>query len=72
VAIFQIYFGNDVVGKALPDGAIVSVTYLVTAGTEANKANNFVATATVVDSLNNGLSDFIITPVFCCIWWCRS
>jgi hypothetical protein len=60
---FQIYFGNDVVGKALPDGAIVSVTYLVTAGTEANKANNFVATATVVDSLNNGLSDFIITPV---------
>ena len=60
---FQIYFGNDVVGKALPDGAIVSVTYLVTAGTEANKANNFVATATVVDSLNNGLSDFTITPV---------
>jgi hypothetical protein len=35
----------------------------VTAGTEANKANNFVATATVVDSLNNGLSDFTITPV---------
>jgi hypothetical protein len=60
---FQIYFGNDVVGKALPDGAIVSVTYLVTVGTEANKANNFVATATVVDSLNNGLSDFTITPV---------
>jgi hypothetical protein len=60
---FQIYFGNGVVGKALPDGAIVSVTYLVTAGTDANKANNFVATATVVDSLGNGLSNFTITPV---------
>lgn len=60
---FQIYFGNDVVGKALPDGAIVSVTYLVTNGTAANKANNFVATATVVDSLTNGLSNFTITPV---------
>ena len=60
---FQIYFGNDVVGKALPDGAIVSVTYLVTNGTAANKANNFVAMSSVLDSLGNGLSDFTITPV---------
>ena len=60
---FQIYFGNGVVGKELPDGAIVSVTYLVTGGTDANKANNFVATASVVDSLGNGLADFTITPV---------
>jgi len=60
--LFQIYFGNDVVGKALPDGAIVSVTYLVTNGVLANKANNFVATATVVDSLGNSLSNFTITP----------
>jgi len=41
---FQIYFGNDSVGKSLPDGATVSVKYLVTSGTAANKANNFVAT----------------------------
>jgi len=60
--LFQIYFGNDVVGKALPDGAIVSVTYLVTNGTLANKANNFVATATVTDSLGNSLSNFTIIP----------
>jgi hypothetical protein len=60
---FQIYFGNDVVGKSLPDGSIVSVTYLTTNGTAANKANNFVAMATVVDSLGNGLSNFTITPV---------
>lgn len=60
--LFEIYFGNDVVGKALPDGAIVSVTYLVTNGVLANKANNFVATASVTDSLGNSLSNFTITP----------
>jgi len=60
--LFEIYFGNDVVGKSLPDGAIVSVTYLSTNGTAANKANNFVATATVVDSLSTALSNFTITP----------
>lgn len=60
---FQIYFGNDVVGKKLPDGAVVSVTYLVTNGTAADKANNFVATATLVDSLNEGINNFVISPV---------
>jgi len=60
---FQIYFGNDVVGKKLPDGAVVSVTYLVTNGTASNKANNFIATATLVDSLAEGINNFIITPV---------
>lgn len=60
--LFQIYFGNGIVGKSLPDGAIVSVTYLVTNGTAANKANNFIATATVTDSLSTALSNFTITP----------
>jgi hypothetical protein len=45
---YQIYFGNDAVGKALPDGAIVNVTYLRTNGTAANKANNYVATGGAV------------------------
>lgn len=60
---FQIYFGNDVVGKKLPDGAIVSATYLLTNGDVANKSNNFIATATLSDSLNESLSNFTITPV---------
>ncbi len=60
---FQIYFGNDIVGKKLPDGAVVSVTYLVTNGTASNKANNFIATATLVDSLAEGINNFVITPV---------
>ena len=60
---YQIYFGNDVVGKSIPDGGIVSVTYLLTNGEEANKANNFVATSTLSDSLNESLTNFTITPV---------
>ena len=60
---YQIYFGNDVVGKSLPDGASVTANYLLTNGTAANKANNFVATATLTDSLSISQSNFTITPV---------
>lgn len=60
---FQIYFGKNIAGKSLPDGAIVSVTYLVTNGQVANKANNFIAAATITDSLAESISNFIIDPV---------
>jgi hypothetical protein len=60
--LFQIYFGNGVVGKSLPDGAIVSATYLVTSATEANKANTFIATSSVTDSIGTSLTNFTITP----------
>ena len=59
---YQIYFGNNVVGKALPDGAIVNVTYLLTSGTNSNKANNFIALSSAVDSLGEALTNFTITP----------
>jgi len=60
---YEIYFGNNIVGKKLADGSVVSVTYLVTNGTAANKANNFVAVDTLVDTLSETLSTFIINPV---------
>lgn len=60
---YQIYFGNDVVGKKIPDGAVVSVRYLVTNGSNANKANNFIAASSIKDSLNESLSSFVITNV---------
>lgn len=60
---YQIYFGNNFVGKKLEDGAVVVVSYLVTNGSLANKANNFIATSVLSDSLNEPLSNFIITPV---------
>lgn len=60
---YDVYFGNNVIGKSIPDGSIVSMTYLITNGSSANKANNFVATGTLADSLGNGLSNFTIDPV---------
>jgi hypothetical protein len=60
---YQIYFGNNVVGKSLPDGAIVNVTYLLTSGIASNKANNFIALSSAVDSLSEALTNFTITPI---------
>ena len=60
---YDIYFGGNIIGKKLPNGAIINIQYLVTNGTVANKANNFVATDTLSDSLGNSQSDFIIDPV---------
>jgi hypothetical protein len=60
---YSIYFGNNVIGKTITNGNIVSLSYLITNGDVANKANNFVATGTLVDSLSNSLTDFTIDPI---------
>jgi hypothetical protein len=39
---YQIYFGDDVIGKKLPDGCVLTLTYLTTNGDEANLCNSFV------------------------------
>jgi hypothetical protein len=60
---FEIYFGNDIIGKKISDGAVVSVSYLVSNGIAANKANNFVATAPLIDLLSESITNFTIEPV---------
>jgi hypothetical protein len=40
--LYEIYFGDGTVGKSIPDGSIVNITYLVTNGNAANKANAFI------------------------------
>jgi hypothetical protein len=60
---YQIYFGNDVVGKKIPNGAVVVVSYLVTNGEIANKANNFVTSNVLRDSLNEEINIFTVDPV---------
>ena len=47
---FQIYFGNDAVGKKLPDGAVVEVSYLVTNGANANGTESFIAEEAIAGS----------------------
>ena len=39
---YQIYFGDNVIGKKLTDGNIVFLSYIVTKGTASAGANNFV------------------------------
>jgi hypothetical protein len=60
---YQIYFGNNTIGKKLSDGSIVNVNYLTTSGELVNKANNFIATETLIDSLGDVQTDFIINPI---------
>lgn len=61
---YEIFFGDGVVGKALEDGNIVIVDYVVSKGPEANGIRSFRAETTVggystirlttIDSANNG------------------
>lgn len=60
---FQIYFGDGVLGKSVPNGGVITATYLVTSGVEGNRANNFVATSPLLDSNLNTLTDFVVTPI---------
>ena len=60
---YQFYFGDNVVGQGVPDGGVIYANYLVTNSSAANKANNFIATGGVTDSISTSLTNFIITPV---------
>ena len=44
---FEIYFGDGVIGKALSDGNIVRMRYVVTNKTKANGASSFSTSATI-------------------------
>jgi hypothetical protein len=55
---YEVYFGNNVVGKKLEDGSIVNISYLVTTGAISNKANGFVASIPL-----NGITNFTIDVV---------
>jgi hypothetical protein len=45
---YEIIFGDGVFGKALEDGNVVEVSYLVTSGESANRINNFTFAGRVV------------------------
>ena len=55
---YQIYFGDGVLGKALFDGNVVNVSYIITSGTSATGANNFVLMDTI-----SGYSTNSVIPV---------
>jgi len=55
---YQIYFGSDVFGKKIQDGAVVNFEYLVSNGVSANFANNFVSVTPI-----SGFSNIIVDSV---------
>jgi hypothetical protein len=60
---FDIYFGNGIIGKSIPDGGVVTVNYLVTNATDANKASSFVASQGLIDTNSQSLTNFVVTTV---------
>lgn len=55
---YEVYFGDGVLGKKLTNGNIVNLSYVVTSGSEAADANNFV----LMESIS-GYSNTSVTPV---------
>lgn len=57
---YEIYFGDDIIGKALNDGNIIRVNYLSTEGLAATGANSF----SLLDQVTNftGIQVFSRTP----------
>ena len=51
---YEIKFGDDTAGRALKDGEVVVLEYLVTSGSEANEINQFAYVGRMVDT--NGVN----------------
>lgn len=56
--LYEIYFGDDIIGKKIPDGGIVNISFLSTNGSLANKASSFVGTSTI-----SSFSNFTVTTL---------
>ena len=55
---FEVYFGDGVISKAVEDGNIVSLSYVVTNKSEANGASSFTAPSTI-----GGQTDITLTTI---------
>lgn len=55
---YEVYFGDDIISKKIPDGGIVSLEYLISNGSDANRANNFTSTVPI-----DGFSTITINPI---------
>lgn len=55
---YQIYFGDNVIGKKLEDGSVITVSYLVTNGSLGNGTNDFIPSQPL-----QGLANFTVDVV---------
>ena len=47
---YEIFFGDNVIGRSLGDGEVIDLEYLVTSGSEANEISSFTFIGRLVDS----------------------
>lgn len=52
---YEIYFGNDFIGKSISDGSVIVINYLITNGTLGNDISKFTFSGSL------GYSEYIIT-----------
>jgi hypothetical protein len=55
---YDVYFGDNIISKKIPDGGIVTLEYLISNGPEANRANNFTSTLSI-----GGFSAISVNPI---------
>ena len=55
---YDVYFGDDVLSKKIPDGGVVTLEYLITNADLANKANTFTTSAPI-----GGFSTIVVNPL---------
>lgn len=55
---YQIYFGDNILGKSLINNNVVNVSYIATSGTPSSGANSF----TIMSSVG-GFSNTVVTPI---------
>lgn len=60
---YELIFGDGVLGKALEDGQVIEVTYLVSSGSTSNKIKNFVFSGEIYDENLNRVLQNITTTV---------
>lgn len=55
---YDVYFGDNIISKKIPDGGIVTLEYLISNGPEANRSNNFTSTLSI-----GGFSAISVNPI---------
>ena len=59
---YEVIFGDGVFGKALEDGNIVEMTYIVTSGSDGNGVNNFIFSGSV-SYVRNSVEIFVTNGI---------
>jgi hypothetical protein len=55
---YEVYFGDNIISKKIPDGGVVTLEYLISNGAGSNRANSFTSTVSI-----GGYSTISVNPI---------